>query len=91
MDLKDHLFPPPCSEQGHLPLAQGVQSPMVQPGQPWSQGLPGPPQLQAAALETEVPAPRDSPRAGGVYPDDGPFRQQMAQVGQEITAQRGLS
>ena len=30
-DLKDHLVPPPCHGQGHLPLAQVAQSP-VQPG-----------------------------------------------------------
>ena len=30
-DLKDHLVPTPCHEQGHLPLDQGAQS-SIQPG-----------------------------------------------------------
>ena len=36
-DLKDHLIPAPCHEQGHLPLHQVAQSP-IQPGLGHCQG-----------------------------------------------------
>jgi len=36
-DLKDHLVPTPCHEQGHLPLDQVAQS-SIQPGLEHFQG-----------------------------------------------------
>jgi len=36
-DFKDHLFQPPCHEQGHLPLEQVAQS-SIQPGLEHRQG-----------------------------------------------------
>jgi len=36
-DLKDHLVPNPCHEQGHLPLDQVAQS-SIQPGPEHCQG-----------------------------------------------------
>jgi len=38
-DLKDHLIPTPCHEQGHLPLHQVAQS-SIQPGLEHFQGGP---------------------------------------------------
>lgn len=36
-DLNDHLVPPPCHRQGHIPLGQAAQSP-IQPGLEHLQG-----------------------------------------------------